>query len=138
MRRPYQLATAVCLILLWSCAAEGPTPQTPEQQIRQRAEELVRADDRVGALELYSELAATTAGDARIDYLIAGTRLLIDGGETDDARRWLAQARSDGNARQAETILVLSAAIELSEDRPEAAIDLLSRLSQPPDDVNLV
>jgi outer membrane PBP1 activator LpoA protein len=138
MRRPYKLATAVCFILLCSCAAEGPTPLTPEQQIRQRAEELVRAGDSVGALELYSELVASTAGDSRIDYLIAGARLLINGGETDDARRWLAQSRNGSDARQAETVLVLSAAIELSENRPEAAIDLLSRLSQPPNDVILV
>ncbi len=133
MRRFYIPAVATCLIFMWGCAAEGPTLLISEQQTRQRAEDLARSGDVGGALELYADLVAVSVGDAKVDYLMAGTRLLIDSGDTGNAELWLAQAREDGNTQQRQALLVLSATVELDEDRPEIAVDMLGRLNQPPD-----
>ncbi len=130
--------TAAGLIFIWGCAAEGPTVLTPAQQTQQRAEDFARADDVGGALQLYADLVAASVGAAKADYLLTGTRLLIDSDDTSNARPWLAQARAVGNAHQHQAILVLSAAIELKEERPEAALDMLDRLIRPPDPAILV
>ena len=138
IRRFYRLAAATCLILMWGCTAVGPTLPMSEQQTQQRADELAQSGDVGAALELYADLAAASSGEARGDYLIAGTRLLIDSGDTSNARRWLARAREDANVQQRDAILILSADAELEDDRPEDALDRLGRLTQPPDPVSLV
>ncbi len=137
-RRFYSLAAAASLILMWGCAAVGPTLPISEQQTRQRAEDLAQSGDVGAALDLYDDLVATSTGEARADYLMAGTRLLIDSGDTSNARRWLARAREDANVQQRQTILILSAAAELEDERPEDALDWLGRLTQPPDPAILV
>jgi outer membrane PBP1 activator LpoA protein len=123
---------------MWGCAAVGPTLPTSEQQTRQRADELAQSGEVGAALELYADLAAASSGEASVGYLMAGTRLLIDSGDTNNARRWLARAREDANVQQRQAILILSAAAELEDDRPEDALDRLDRLSQPPDPMILV
>ncbi|MCZ6497483.1 MAG: penicillin-binding protein activator [Gammaproteobacteria bacterium] len=138
LRQFYITAAAAGLIFMSGCTAVGPTLLTPDQQTRQRAEDFVRADDVGGALQLYADLIAASVGAAKADYLMAGTQLLIDSGDTNNARLWLAQARAAGNAQQHQAILILSAAIELEEGRPEAALDILTRLGRPPDPVILV
>ncbi len=138
IRRFYRLAAAAGLILMWGCTAVGPTLPMSEQQTQQRADELAQSGDVGAALELYADLVAATSGEARVDYLIAGTRLLIDNGDTSNARRWLARAREDANVQQREAILILSADAELEDGRPEDALDRLGRLTQPPDPVSLV
>ena len=138
IRRFYRLAAAAALILMWGCTAVGPTLPMSEQQTQQRADELAQSGDVGAALELYADLVAASSGEARVDYLMSGTRLLIDSGDTSNARRWLARARGDANVQQREAILILSAAAELEDDRPEDALARLGRLTQPPDPVSLV
>ncbi len=135
MRRFYSLVAAACLILLWGCAVDGPTPLLSEEKTRQRAEDFAHSGEIGAALELYGDLVAASVGKARADYLMAGTRLLIDRGDLSDAGLWLTRARE---AQEQQAILVLSAAVELDEDRPEAALDRLSRLTRPTDPAILV
>ena len=135
MKRFYSLVAAACLILLWGCAVQGPTLLLSEQKTRQRAEDLAHSGDIGAALELYAELVAASAGKARADYLMAGTRLMIDSGDLSDARLWLARARE---AQEPQAVLVLSATVELDEDRPEAVLDRLTRLTRPTDPAILV
>ncbi len=100
LRRFYSLAAAACLILMWGCAAVGPTLLTSEQQTRQRADELAQSGEVGTALELYADLAAASSGEASVGYLMAGTRLLIDSGDSSNARSLLARAREDSNVHQ--------------------------------------
>jgi len=138
MRSFYKLTTALSLIALWGCAAQGPTPLAVQPQLQRRAETLANAGDVGGALELYADLVAASDGNAKATYLIAGARLLTDSGDTRNSRLWLDQARDSGNVQQQQAILVLSAMVELEEDRPEVTINLLGRLIQPPDPAILV
>lgn len=133
MTRVRQLFVAAGLALLWGCAVEAPAPLTADQQLLQRAEELVLAGDSDGAIGIYSQLITTSPAGTRTRELIIGARLLIARGETTEARRWLEQAYDYADSQQGEEIVVLSAAIELEEQRPETAIDMLQRLGDPAD-----
>jgi outer membrane PBP1 activator LpoA protein len=101
--------------------------------MRQRAEQLAFAGDSDGAIDIYSQLVTTTPEGTHTDDLIAGARLLIDRGEIAEARRWLARTVGYANEQQGESILVLNAAIELEELRPETALEMLQRLGEPED-----
>ncbi len=138
MRQHSRFITMTGMLLLCGCAVEGPTVLTPEQQTLQRAEALAASGDSRGALALYAGLAATASGESEAAYSIAAARLLLDGSDTVGARRWVTQARNAGSPQQQQTTLVLAAEIELEEDRPDAAIELLKRLEQPPEAVILI
>ena len=138
MRQRNKLATVAGLLWLSGCAVEGPTVLTPEQQMLQRAEALALSGDVSGALALYDELTAASSGEWRAAYSITGARLVLAAGDTVAARRWLMQGGDAGNPQQQQTILVLAATIELEEDRPETAIDILDRLLRSPDDAILI
>jgi len=133
MRRIRKLVILTGLLAIWGCATEAPVPLTVDQQLYQRAQSLAIAGDLAGALALYTELVQTSSNPALPEYLLAGARLQMNAGDTTAARLWIARARDGATLQQAEVILVLSADIELDEGRPEAAISLLDRISEPPE-----
>ena len=124
--------------LLAACTTPGPVVVPAEQQNLQRAADLAEAGQIDAALTLLSELASTSTGNARAAYSLAAARLQLERGDTVAARNALTLARETGATGFDQSALVLAATIELEEDRPLAALDLLDRLSTPPEPAILV
>lgn len=129
------LGLSLCLTLtacttLQPAATSGRTPPANVQNLEGRARTEAANGNRIGAADLYTQLAATVAGALRSGYLIEAARLLLDGGDVATARRRVAEVRAEGNDQQ-QAVVVLLARLDLEEGRPEAALDRLATLAQP-------
>ncbi len=135
------IAKATLLIgfsLLAACATQGPAVVPVDQQNLQRATDLAEAGETDAALALLSELSTGSTGAALAAYSLAAARLQLERGDTTGARRSVAQARDAGAVGYDQTIIVLAATIELEENRPLAALELLDQLTTPPEPAILV
>ena len=130
---------ALVVLLLASLAA--CISSAPQQATRpasasqiQSLEARARAAAKIGdptAAELYAQLAASTTGTQRIDYLIESARASIARGDTQLARRRLNDAKTGASRDQQQAITVQSARLELGDRKPQAALDMLATLQQP-------
>jgi hypothetical protein len=126
-------------LLLASLAACVTSP--PQQAARpasasqvQSLEARARAAAKIGdasAAELYAQLAASTAGTQRIDYLIESARASVAHGDASLARRRLNDAKMGANRDQQQAITVLLARLELGDRKPQSALDMLATVQQP-------
>jgi len=107
-----------------------PRPTGSNQELELRARSAADARNFAAAADLYTQLAATVAGAARVDYLLEAARFAADYGDTALARRRLGEARATTPAQQQRAV-VLQARLELADRRPQAALDLLAALPQP-------
>jgi outer membrane PBP1 activator LpoA protein len=128
-------ARTLPVLLLAACAActsltptERPTRDTAALEERARA--AVDAGNFDAAADLYTQLATTSSGSARIDYLLQAARFAADYGDTALARRRIGEARNGASVTQQQTSTVLLARLELAEGRPQAALDTLAPLPQ--------
>lgn len=124
--------------MLVACTTPGPVVAPVEQQNLQRAADLAQAGETDAALALLSELATTSGGEARAAYSLAAARLQLERGDMIGARRSMTLARDAGASGYEQSIIVLAATLELEEGRPLAALDILDRLSTPPESGILV
>jgi outer membrane PBP1 activator LpoA protein len=138
LRRAARMALTVALLGAFAACTTVTTPTRPPpggtQNLEARARSAVEARNYSAAAELYSQLANTVTGSARIDYLLEAARLAAEGGDTALARRRLNDARTGTNSTQQQQVTVLLARLELAERRPQAALDMLAALSQPQSD----
>lgn len=110
--------------------ATGPASATQIQSLEARARAAAKIGDPTAA-ELYAQLAASTTGTQRIDYLIESAKASIARGDTQLARRRLNDAKAGANRDQQQAITVQSARLELGDRKPQAALDVLATLQQP-------
>ena len=134
MNRVTTIATLACLAALAGCSTQGPTLSTDLRTLEARAQQLVAGGEFEAAVGVYAQLIDASAGSTRSGFLAAGARVLLDMGDFDGARRWLLRARSGATPPQAQQLLVLLAEVDISEGRPDAALDTLERVSQPASD----
>jgi outer membrane PBP1 activator LpoA protein len=123
----HRAARTITVVFLAACAA--CTSVTPTQRptgdtaaLEQRARSAVEAGDLETAADLYSQLAAATAGTNRNEFLLQAARLAAEYGDATLARRRLAEARGLTPAQQQASTVVTA--------RLEAALDLLAALPQ--------
>ncbi|MCY3730258.1 MAG: penicillin-binding protein activator [Rhodospirillaceae bacterium] len=131
MNRVTTIATLACLAALAGCSAQGPTLSTDLRALEERAQQLVAGGELEEAVGVYAQLIDASAGSTRSGFLAAGARVLLDMGDFGAARRWLLRARSGATPAQAQQLLVVLAEVDISEGRPDAALDTLERVSQP-------
>jgi len=110
--------------------ATGPASASQIQSLEARARAAAKSGDPTAA-ELYAQLAASTTGTQRIDYLIESARAAITHGDVQVARRRLNDAKAGANRDQQQAITVQSARLELGDRKPQAALDLLATVQQP-------
>ena len=110
--------------------ATRPASASQIQSLEARASAAAKIGDPTAA-ELYAQLAASTTGTQRIDYLIESARASIAHGDTQVARRRLNDAKNGANRDQQQAITVQSARLELGDRKPQAALDMLATLQQP-------
>jgi uncharacterized protein len=134
LRRAARMALGLTLLVGFAACTSVTTPTRPTPSgaanLEARARSAVEARNYSAAAELYAQLAATTTGTARIDYLLEAARLAAEAGDTVLARRRLNDARSGMNTTQQQQMAVLLARLELAERRPQAALDMLAALPQ--------
>jgi outer membrane PBP1 activator LpoA protein len=135
LRRAARMALTLALLAGFA-ACTSVTPSTRPvsgnaQDLEARARSAVEARNYGAAADLYSQLANTVTGSARIDYLLEAARLAAEAGDTALARRRLNDARTGTNSTQQQRVTVLLARLELAEHRPQAALDMLAALRQP-------
>ena len=134
LRRAATTVLALALVGFAACTSvTTPTRPAPggTPNLEARARSAAEARNYSAAADLYSQLAASTTGAARIDYLLEAARLAAEAGDTAVARRRLNDARGGANAAQQQRIAVLLARFELAERRPQVALDMLAALPQP-------
>ena len=131
MNRVTTIATLACLAALAGCSTQGPTLSTDLRTLEEQARQLVAGGELEEAVGVYAQLIDASAGSTRSGFLAAGARVLLDMGDFGGARRWLLRARSGATPAQAQQLLVLLAEVDISEGRPDAALDTLERVSQP-------
>jgi uncharacterized protein len=107
-----------------------PASASQVQSLETRARAAAKSGDPTAA-ELYAQLAASTTGAQRVDALIESARASIAHGDTQLARRRLNDAKTGANRDQQQAITVQLARIELSDRKPQAALDMLTTV-QPP------
>jgi outer membrane PBP1 activator LpoA protein len=122
-----------------ACVSNGPPTARPPsggqvQNLEARARAAAESGDRSTAAELYAQLAASVTGSLRTDYLIESARQSIERGDSQLARRRLADARSGASRDQIQAITVLSARLEVADRRAQPALDLLATLQPPSPD----
>jgi len=110
--------------------ATKPASASQIESLEARARAAAKGGDPAAA-ELYAQLAASTSGTQRVDYLIESARASIARGDAQLARRRLNEAKTGANRDQQQAITVQSARLELGERKPQAALDLLATLQQP-------
>ncbi len=122
----------VSLIAFAACTSVTPTerPSFDVAALEQRARAAVDSGNFAAAADLFTELAASSSGTARIDYLLQAARFAADYGDTALARRRLAEARNGASVAQQRAIAVAGARLDLAEGRPQAALDALAALPQ--------
>ena len=110
--------------------ATKPASASQIESLEARARAAAKGGDPAAA-ELYAQLAASTSGTQRVDYLIESARASIARGDAQLARRRLNEAKTGANRDQQQAITVQSARLELGDRKPQAALDLLATLQQP-------
>jgi outer membrane PBP1 activator LpoA protein len=133
LRRAARTAAVVLLAALTACTSVTPTqrPTGDIAALEQRARAAADAGNAEVAADLYTQLAAASRGTARVDYLLEAARLAADYGDTALARRRAGDARNGATTAQQQGIAVLLARLELTEGRPQAALDMIAALPQP-------
>jgi outer membrane PBP1 activator LpoA protein len=110
--------------------ATKPASASQIQSLEARARAAAKTGDPTAA-ELYAQLAASTTGTQRIDYLIESARASIAHGDAQVARRRLSDAKTGANRDQQQAITVQLARLELGDKKPQAALDMLASVQQP-------
>lgn len=120
------------LIAFAACTSVTPTqrPSSDVAALEQRARAAVDAGNFAAAADLFTELAASSSGTTRVDYLLQAARFAADYGDTALARRRIAEARNGASVAQQQAISILGARLDLAEGRPQAALDTLAALPQ--------
>jgi uncharacterized protein len=129
--RTLALVTALAAFAACTTVTQPTRPSVDARQLELRARTAVDAGNLAVAADLYAQLAATTSGTARIEYLLASARYAAQSGDNALARRRLNEARVGATREQVQRSTVLSAELELAEDRPQSALDLLGGLAEP-------
>jgi outer membrane PBP1 activator LpoA protein len=127
------VALIAALAWLASCTTQ-PRPSTPVggiQTLETRAATEARNGNWSAAATLYAELATAVTGSLRSGYLIESARSSVEMGDTATARRRLTEARAAADRDQQQAIVVLLARLELEQQRPQAALDMLAALQAP-------
>jgi outer membrane PBP1 activator LpoA protein len=133
LRRAARTLTVVLLAACAACTSLTPTqrPTGDVAALEQRARTAAESGNSAAAADLYTQLAAASSGTTRVGYLLEAARLAADYGDTALARRRIGEARNGATAAQQQTSAVLLARLELADNRPQAALDMVAALPQP-------
>jgi uncharacterized protein len=132
LRAAVRIAVVLSLAALAGCVSQAPTTApTNVQGLETRARAAEQSGNLAAAADLYAQLAAGVTGPLRTQYLLESGRLLVAQGDSALARRRLNDARANANPDQNKMITVLLARLEVREQRPQAALDMLAGLQQP-------
>ncbi len=123
-----------CLVALAACETTGPTLPTDVRALEQQAAQLAATGQLEQSVQTYTALVGATRGSTQSRFLIDGARVLMQIGNYGSARRWLTRAQRAAAPDQARRILLLLAEVEMAEGRPDAALELLGRVSELPTD----
>ena len=134
MNRLRTIATLTCLAALTACGTQGPTLSTDLRSLEETAEQLVAAGELEQAVQIYTQLINASSGSAQSRFLTDGARVLIELGNYGSARRWLVRARDAATPVQEQHVLVLLAEVDISEGRPDAALETLELIARPGSD----
>ncbi len=132
LRRAARILTVALFAVGAACTSVTPTqrPSGDPAALEQRARAAVESGNLPAAADLYTQLATASSGTARVDFLLQAARLAAEYGDFGLARRRVGEARNGANAAQQQASAVLLAGLELSEGRPQAALDMLAALPQ--------
>lgn len=131
LQRAARILAITLVVATAACTSVTPTARAPGDTValEGRARAAEEAGNAAAAADLYSQLAATTTGSRRVEFLLAAARLAADSGDAALARRRLNEARAGATPAQQQRSAVLLARLELTEGRPQAALDMLTALT---------
>lgn len=131
MKTRFLILTIIHIAAVTACSVQPVTPSEDLRTLQSRAESAAEAGDVRTATLLYRRLATMSAGSEQAAYLIDGARLLIAAADFGTALQWLGEAQAIADAEQQKHILMLSARIELGQDRPQSALATLALIQSP-------